>query len=39
LMASDRMLRGRSPWELGGAVYLFVRLLVRICSFVDVRGC
>src|SRR6266567_3185371 len=27
-MASDRMLRGRSPWGLGGAVYLLV------CSFI-----
>ena len=39
--ASDRMLRGRSPWGLGGAVYLLVRsfirvaLLVRRCEVVD----
>ena len=32
--ASDRMLRGRSPWGLGGAVYLLVRLFVRVRSFV-----
>ena len=32
------MLRGRSPWGLGGAVYLLVRLFVRVCSFVDVRS-
>src|SRR6266576_540839 len=36
--ASDRMLRGRSPWGLGGAVYLLVRLLIRVRSFVDVRS-
>jgi hypothetical protein len=36
-MASDRMLRGRLPWGLGGAVYLLIRLLVRSRSFVDVR--
>ncbi len=30
-MASDRMLRGRLPWGLGGAVYLLV------CSFIRVR--
>ena len=30
------MLRGRSPWGLGGAVYLLVRSFVR--SFVDVRS-
>ena len=38
LMASDRMLRGRSPWGLGGAVYLLVRLFVRSCLFVDIRS-
>jgi hypothetical protein len=27
--ASNRMLRGRSPWGLGGAVYLLVRSFVR----------
>jgi hypothetical protein len=32
------MLRGRSPWGLGGAVYLLVRSFVRVCSFVDVRS-
>jgi len=32
------MLHGRSPWGLGGAVYLLVRSLVRVCSFVDVRS-
>src|SRR6266700_7617653 len=37
-MASDRMLRGRSPWGLGGAVYLLIRLLVRSRSFVNMRG-
>jgi len=30
------MLRRRSPWGLGGAVYLLVRSLVR--SFVNVRS-
>ena len=34
--ASDRILRGRSPWELGGAVYLLVRLYPRL--FVDIRS-
>ena len=37
-MASDRMLRGRSPWGLGGAVYLLVarsQLLVRRYKVVD----
>ena len=38
MMASDRMLRGRSPWGLGGAVYLLVRSFVRVCLFVDVRS-
>ena len=36
--ASDRMLRGRSSWGLGGAVYLLVarsQLLVRRCEVVD----
>jgi len=32
------MLRGRSPWGLGGAVYLLVRSFVRPRSFVDVRS-
>jgi hypothetical protein len=32
------MLRGRSPWGLGGAVYLLVRSFVRACLFVDVRS-
>ena len=32
------MLRGRSPWGLGGAVYLLVRSFVRVCSFIDVRS-
>ena len=32
--ASDRMLRGRSPWGLGGAVYLLV-----VCSHSFVRRC
>ena len=36
--ASDRMLRGRSPWGLGGAVYLLVRSFVRPRLFVDVRS-
>jgi hypothetical protein len=31
------MLRGRSPWGLGGAVYLLVRSFVRV-SFVDMRS-
>ena len=36
-MASDRMLRGQSPWGLGGVVYLFdsIRSLVRRCEVVD----
>jgi hypothetical protein len=38
LMASDCMLRGRSPWGLEGAVYLLVRSFIRICLFVDVRS-
>ena len=37
-MVSDRMLRGRSPWGLGGAVYLLVRSFVRACLSVDVRS-
>ena len=36
--ASDRILRGRSPQGLGGAVYLLVRLFVRVYLFVDVRS-
>src|SRR5437016_2545575 len=32
--ASDRMLRGRLPWGLGGAVYLLVRLFARTRLFV-----
>ena len=33
------MLRGRSPWGLGGAVYLLVRSFVRVvCLSVDVRS-
>ena len=32
------MLRGRSPWGLGGAVYLLVRSFVRACLFVNVRS-
>ena len=32
------MLRGRSPWGLGGAVYLLVFVFVRVHLFVDVRG-
>ena len=37
--ASDRMLRGRSPWGLGGAVYLLVRLFIHSrCLSVDVRS-
>src|SRR6266700_2628728 len=38
-MASDRMLRGRSPWVLGGAVYLLVRSFVRVRSRSFVRQC
>ena len=34
--ASDRMLRGRSPWGLGGAVYLLIYLFVHALS---VRRC
>ena len=37
-MASDRILRGRSPWGLGGAVYLLVYSLVCAHLFVDVRS-
>src|SRR5436853_6736443 len=37
-MASDRMLRGRSPWGLGGAVYLLVRSFACTRSCVNVRG-
>src|SRR6266702_5515464 len=31
------MLRGRSPWGLGGAVYLFARLfaIIRLCEVVN----
>jgi hypothetical protein len=32
------MLCGRSPWGLGGAVYLLVRSFVRACLFVDIRS-
>jgi hypothetical protein len=32
------MLRGRSPWGLGGAVYLLVHSFVRVRSFIDVRS-
>jgi hypothetical protein len=32
------MLRGRSPWGLGGAVYLLVRSFVRVYLFVDMRS-
>ena len=32
------MLRGRSPWGLGGAVYLLVCSLIRARLFVDVRS-
>jgi len=32
------MLRGRSPWGIGGAVYLLVRSFVRVRLFVDVRS-
>ena len=31
------MFHRRSPWGLGGAVYLLICSLVRACSFVDVR--
>ena len=34
--ASDRMLRGRSPWGLGGAVYLLICLFIRALS---IRRC
>ena len=33
-MVSDRILRGQSPWGLGGAVYLLVRLFVRVALLV-----
>ena len=36
--ASNRMLRGRSPQGLGGAVYLLVRSFIRVCLFVDIRS-
>ncbi len=32
------MLRGRSPWGLGGAVYLLIHLFICACLFVDVRS-
>ena len=32
------MLRGRSPWGLGGAVYLLVRSFIRPRLFVDIRS-
>ena len=32
------MLCGRSPWGLGGAVYLLVYLLVRARLFINVRS-
>ena len=35
--ASDRILRGRSPWGLGGAVYLLIYLLVRVHLFINMR--
>ena len=35
--ASNRMLRGRSPQGLGGAVYLLVRSFIRVYLFVDIR--
>ena len=31
------MLRGRSPWGLGGAVYLLIYLFIHVL-FVDVRS-
>ena len=36
--ASNRMLRGRSPQELGGAVYLLVRSFVRVYLFINIRS-
>src|SRR6266700_4580382 len=33
-MASDRMLRGRSPWGLGGAVYLLIHSFIYSRLFV-----
>ena len=35
--ASNRMLRGRSPQGLGGAVYLLVRSFIRVYLFVNIR--
>ena len=32
------MLRGRSPWGLGGAVYLLVRSLAYARPFVNIRS-
>ena len=37
-IASNRMLHGRSPQGLGGAVYLLVRLFVCVCLFVNIRS-
>ena len=36
--ASNRMLRGRSPQGLRGAVYLLVRSFVRVYLFVNIRS-
>jgi len=38
VMASDRMLRGRSPWGLGGAVYSLVCSRLTVRPSVDVRS-
>ena len=32
------MLCGRSPWGLGGAVYLLIYLFVRDCLFINIRS-
>jgi len=37
VMASDRMLRGRSPWGLGGAVYSLVCSRSTVHLSVNVR--
>jgi len=36
--ASNHMLRGRSPWGLGGAVYLLVRSFIYAYLFVNIRS-
>ena len=36
--ASDCMLCGRLPWGLRGAIYLLVRLFVRVGLFINMRS-